>query len=332
MHTTVRTEVSTTLDSIFHWDYDVQFPMLDRLYENAKRDQWNATTQLDWNKPIEREVLDMTQLPMFQTELYRSLSADKKEELARKFAAWRLSQFLHGEQGALMVCGQLVDAVPDLDSKMCAAAQVMDEARHVEVFRKYIQKLDKIYPIDPTLARLLTGIMEQDRWESKYVGMQLIAEGLAIAAFRFMQHESKDQLMKDMLEYVIKDESRHVGFGVLALRDGIKKLSSKERIELEDFCFTACDMMVTKVENGVARDGFLSGMSVFGEVGISPSDLEEEMKRNPAWAQAEADMDKKFNSFLFVDTIVPNLKHLGLMNERTEPRYRDLGVLEMYAG
>jgi hypothetical protein len=164
------------------------------------------------------------------------------------------------------------------------------------------------------------------------VGMQLIAEGLAIAAFRFMQHESKDALLKEMLEYVIKDESRHVGFGVLALRDGIKKLSPKERTELEDFCFTACDMMVTKVEDGVARDGFLSGMSVFEEVGISSSDLDEEMKHNPAWAEAEADMDKKFNSFLFVDTIVPNLKNLGLMNERTEPRYRDLGVLEMYAG
>ncbi len=256
-------------------------PQIDRLYENAKRDQWNATTTLDWNKPIEREVLDMTQMPMFQTELYKSLSAEKKEQLARKFAAWRLSQFLHGEQGALMVCGQLVDAVPDLDSKMCAAAQVMDEARHVEVFRKYIQKLDKIYPIDPTLARLLTGIMEQDRWEPKYVGMQLIAEGLAIAAFRFMQHESKDALLKEMLEYVIKDESRHVGFGVLALRDGIKKLSGKERIELEDFCFTACDMMVTKVENGVARDGFLSGMSVFEEVGISASDLDDGDEAQP---------------------------------------------------
>jgi hypothetical protein len=332
MFNNVRTEIHTPLDSVFHWNYDVQLPLIDRLYENAKRDQWNATTQLDWDKPIEREVLDMSQMPMFQTELYKSLSSEKKEQLARKFAAWRLSQFLHGEQGALMVCGQLVDAVPDLDSKMCAAAQVMDEARHVEVFRKYIQKLDKIYPIDPTLERLLRAIMEQDRWEPKYVGMQLIAEGLAIAAFRFMQHESKDQLLKDMLEYVIKDESRHVGFGVLALRDGIKKMTDKDRVALEDFCFAACDMMVTKVEDGVARDGFLSGMVVFEELGISIKDLEDEMARNPAWREAEADMEKKFNSFLFVDTIIPNLKNLGLLNDRTEPRYRELGVMEMYAG
>ncbi len=327
-----RTEVHTPLDSVFHWDYDVKLPQIDRLYENAKRDQWNASTTLNWEQPIEREVLDMSQMPMFQTELYRSLSADKKEALARKFAAWRLSQFLHGEQGALMVCGQLVDAVPDLDSKMCAAAQVMDEARHVEVFRRYITKLDKIYPIDPTLDRLLRAIMESERWEPKYVGMQIVAEGLAIAAFRFMQRESKDALLKELLEYVLKDESRHVGFGVLALRDAVRRLPGKEKKELEDFAFTACDMMVTKIVDGQPKDGFLSGNSVFEEVGISASDIEDELKRNPQWAAAEQDMERKFNSFLFVDTIVPNLKHLDLLNERTEPWYRELGVLDMYAG
>src|SRR5271168_1296153 len=115
-------------DSVFHWNYDILYPQMDRLYENAKRDQWNVTTTINWDRPIDSEVLDMSSMPMFQTELFRSLSDAKKSELLRKFAAWRLSQFLHGEQGALMVCGQLVDAVPDLDAKMCAAAQVMDEA------------------------------------------------------------------------------------------------------------------------------------------------------------------------------------------------------------
>jgi len=187
---------------------------MDKLYENAKRDQWNVSTTINWDRPIEKEVLDMTMMPMFQTELYRSLSEENKLQLGRKFAAWRLSQFLHGEQGALMVCGQLVDAVPDLDAKMNAAAQVFDEARHVEGFRKYITKLDRIYPIDPTLERLLRAIMENDRWEPKYVGMQIVAEGLAIAAFRFMQRETKDDLLKELLEYIMKDEARHVGFGI----------------------------------------------------------------------------------------------------------------------
>ncbi|MHB8383038.1 MAG: ferritin-like domain-containing protein [Candidatus Binataceae bacterium] len=324
-----RTDVHTPLDSVFDWNYDVRFPQMDRLYENAKRDQWNVSTTINWDRPIEKEVIDMTMMPMFQTDLYRSLTEEKKLELNRKFAAWRLSQFLHGEQGALMVCGQLVDAVPDLDAKMNAAAQVFDEARHVEGFRKYITKLDRIYPIDPTLERLLTAVMKNERWEPKYVGMQIVAEGLALAAFRFMQRETKDDLLKELLEYIMKDESRHVGFGMLALRDAVRKLHGKEKKELEEFSYTACDMMVTKIEDGVPRDGFLSGGQVFEEVGISVKDIEDEMHRNPAWVEAENTMERQFNSFLFVDTIIPCLRQLDLINDRTESWYKQLGVMEM---
>src|SRR5260370_27984843 len=224
-----RTIVNTPLESIFHWDYSVKFPQMDKLYENAKRDQCIVSTTIMWDRPIGKEVLDITMMPMFQTDLYRSLSEENKLQLGRKFAAWRLAHFLHGEQGALMVCGQLVDAVPELDAKMNAAAQVFDEARHVEGFRKYITKLDRIYPIDPTLERLLRAIMENDRWEPKYVGMQIVAEGLAIAAFRFMQRETKDDLLKELLEYIMKDEARHVGFGMLALRDAASKLKGKDK-------------------------------------------------------------------------------------------------------
>src|SRR6266404_202696 len=214
-------------------------------------------------------------------------------------------------------------------AQMNAAAQVFDEARHVEGFRKYITKLDRIYPIDPTLERLLRAIMENDRWEPKYVGMQIVAEGLAIAAFRFMQRETKDDLLKELLEYIMKDEARHVGFGMLALRDAVTKLKGKDKKDLEDFAFTACDMMVTKVVDGQPKDGFLSGVQVFDEVGISIKDIEEEMHRNPAWQQAENDMEKQFNSFLFVDTIIPCLRQIDLINDRTESWYQQLGVMQM---
>ncbi|MDB5107988.1 MAG: hypothetical protein JWM69_929 [Candidatus Binatus sp.] len=324
-----RTELKTPLESVFHWDYSVKFPQMDRLYENAKRDQWNVSTTINWDRPIEKDVLDMTMMPMFQTELYRSLSEENKFQLGRKFAAWRLSQFLHGEQGALMVCGQLVNTVPDLDAKMNAAAQVFDEARHVEGFRKYITKLDRIYPIDPTLEKLLRAIMEHERWESKYVGMQIITEGLAIAAFRFMQRETKDDLLKELLEYIMKDESRHVGFGMLALRDAVAKLKGKDKKDLEEFAFTACDLMVTKVVDGKPKDGFLSGAEVFEEVGISAKDIEDELHRNTAWQQAENEMEQQFNSFLFVDTIIPCLRQLDLINDHTEPWYKQLGVMQM---
>lgn len=326
-----RTRIEGTQSNVFHWAYEVKLPQLDRLYENAKRDQWNASVAIDWNREIDGEVLDMTIMPMFQTELYRSLSPADKEVLARRFAAWRLSQFLHGEQGALLVCGQLIDTVPDLDAKLCAATQVMDEARHVESFRRYLTKLDRIYPVDPTLERLLLAVMNSERWEPKYVGMQILAEGLAIAAFKFMQNETRDPLLKELLEYILRDESRHVGFGLLALREAVRKLSGRDKRELEEFAFSTCDMMVTKIDNGVPRDGFLSGNAVFEEFGISARDLDDESRRNPQWEQAKNEMERRFNAFLFVDTIVPALRQLGLLNERTEPWYRNLGVLQVAA-
>jgi len=161
------------------------------------------------------------------------------------------------------------------------------------------------------------------------VGMQIVAEGLAIAAFRFMQRETKDDLLKELLEYIMKDESRHVGFGMLALREAVRKLHGQDKKDLEDFAFTACDMMVTKVVDGQPKDGFLSGITVFEEVGISATDIETEMQRDPNWAKAEADMEQQFNSFLFVDTIIPCLRQLDLINERTEPWYQQLGVMQM---
>ena len=325
-----RTTINTPLDSVFHWEYDVKFPQMDRLYENAKRDQWNVSTALDWEKPLAGEVLDMSMMPIFQTELYKSQSEEVKTMLPRKAAAWRLSQFLHGEQGALMVCGQLVDAAPDLDAKMNAAAQTFDEARHVEGFRKYITKLDRIYPIDPTLEKLLRSIIEHDRWEPKYVGMQIVAEGLALAAFRFMQRETKDELLRGLLELIMKDESRHVGFGMLALRDAVRKLKGKDKKDLEEFAFAASDMMVTKFVDGQPKDGFLSFDDVLhNEIGISASDIDEELKRNTQWRDVELGLMKQFNSFLFVDTIIPCLRQIDLINERTEGWYKDLGVMEM---
>jgi len=158
----------------------------------------------------------MTMMPMFQTELYRSLSEENKLQLGRKFAAWpALANSLHGEQGALMVCGQLVDAVPDLDAKMNAAgAGCSTRLVTSKASASTLRSLSHL-PDRSTLERLLRAIMENDRWEPKYVGMQIVAEGLAIAAFPIpCSARPKDDLLKELLEYIMKDEARHVGFGM----------------------------------------------------------------------------------------------------------------------
>ncbi|HTW89577.1 MAG TPA: ferritin-like domain-containing protein, partial [Candidatus Binataceae bacterium] len=172
---------------------------------------------------------------------------------------------------------------------------------------------------------------EHERWEPKYTGMQIITEGLAIAAFRFMHAQTGDELLKELLEYIMKDESRHVGFGMLALRDAVRKLGHQDKKSLEEFAFAACDMTITKVEDGVPRDGFLSYSMVFDEMGIPMDQLRLEMNGNPSWKDAERELEKQFNSMLFVDTLIPCLRQLGLLNDRTESWYADLGVLSLAA-
>ena len=147
--------------------------------------------------------------------------------MSRRSAAFMLSNFLHGEQGALMVAAQLVNAVPHMDGKFYAATQTLDEARHVEVFAAYIRKLDEVYPIAPGLKQLLDNVLAADDWKKKAVGMQVVAEGLALYSFRDMRNQTEEPLLKKLLTYVSRDEARHTGYGVKYLSAVVPTLSRR---------------------------------------------------------------------------------------------------------
>ncbi len=318
-----KTLVPTQVDALFEWDYDCQTPSLASLYEKAKRDQWNVSADLNWDREIDKtkDILDIRLTPIYGTSLWDRLSDTQKEELSYKTASWRLSQFLHGEQGALLVAASLVNEVPDMDSKMCASVQVMDEARHVEAFRKYIQMVDRIYPIDQTLTDLLQATLQSNMWQKKFIGMQVVIEGLALAAFKMMKNTTNDPLLREVLTYVMKDESRHVGFGYLALRDSVAELTEAERRELEEFAYMACSAMVTKKNaQGEWVDGFLSVNSVYEEIGIDPAEIMD------IWMGSEEDIN--FNKFLFTDNIIPALDHLNLFTDKIRREYEGLGVID----
>ena len=147
---------------------------------------------------------------------------------------------MHGEQGALLVTSQLVSCAPTYDAKLYAASQTFDEARHVEVFAQYLN--DKVgirYPINDSLKLLLDKILTDPRWDLKFIGMQIIVEGLALAAFNTMKMVSKDALLRDIVHLVIRDEARHVTFGVNYLEDFVKSLSDQEREERAQFAYEA---------------------------------------------------------------------------------------------
>src|SRR6266478_6235206 len=235
--------LETAMKVVYQWNYDPEVEELRRLYVKAAEAQWISERDVDWDRAIDHAKFATTPLgsglPIEKTSYWRSLNDETRWELTRRTAAFRLSNFLHGEQGALMVAAQLVNAVPHTDAKFYAATQTMDEARHVEVFAKYIEKLDMIRPIAPNLKSVLDSTLQTGDWLKKLVGMQIVVEGLALYSFREMRNLTEEPLLKNLLTYVARDESRHHAYGVQYVERCAPCLSATEREELEDFAFEA---------------------------------------------------------------------------------------------
>ena len=221
----------------FTWDYEKGAkPQLDKLYEKAKKAQWNAQTDLDWSIEVDQEQVVMAnaeanpaQMQWDPTALVGTALEKWDDKRFMQFGIenqnWLLSQFMHGEQGALLCTAKIVETVPWIDAKYYAATQVMDEARHVEVFSKYLdEKLSGHYPMNAHLGLLLDDIVSDSRWDMTYLGMQIMVEGLALAAFGFIHMMTTEPLLKKLLRYVMADEARHVAFGVLSLQEYYKEL------------------------------------------------------------------------------------------------------------
>ncbi len=315
--------VKSEFNSEFTWDYERSRPQLSKLYEKAKTSQWNVTTDLDWSidVDIEKVVLNNAEAngQMFFNEVDLSHTSFAKwtqkewTQLAIEGNNWTLSQFLHGEQGALLCTARIVETVPWIDAKYYASTQVMDEARHVEVFSRYLnEKLDGHYPINAHLRMLLDDILMDSRWDMTYLGMQIMVEGLALAAFGFMQQMTTEPLLKKLLRYVMSDEARHVAFGVLSLQEYYKELSGSEIRERQEFAFEAAVRM---------RDRFLQ-QEVWDRMGVPVKEALELVLLDETRVQ--------FQSLLF-SKIVPNCKKLGLLDAGDgwlRDRFTEIGVIQ----
>ena len=317
--------VTDNADAIFTWDYEKgRRPALNKLYEKAKHSQWNGETDLDWSTEVDQEKL-AAENPMTPTvEGLAALGIDlsgtsfaswdnaKWLEYQLETQMWSLSQFMHGEQGALICTAKIVETVPWIDAKYYAATQVMDEARHVEVFAKYLDdKLSGHYAINAHLGLLLDDIIEDPRWDMTYLGMQIMVEGLALAAFGFMHQLTTEPLLKQLLRYVMSDEARHVAFGVISLQEYYNELTSAELLERQEFAFEAAVRM---------RDRFLQ-QEVWERMGVAPRDVLPLVIDNPSRTL--------FQSMLFTK-IVPNCKKLGLLDANDgwlRKRFEELGVI-----
>jgi P-aminobenzoate N-oxygenase AurF len=305
-------ELHVPQDVRYNWEYDATRAKLMRLYENAKRDQWNATTRLDWSVDVDphSELVPDMAIGIYGTPIWEKLTGREIERLRHEAITWQLCQFLHGEQGALLATAQIVDTVPWFEGKQYGATQVMDEARHVEVFRRFVQeKLEHEYPVNRELKKLLDLILADSRWDIKFLGMQIMVEGLALAAFGTMRDTTTNPLLRDLTAAVMEDESRHVAFGVLSLREFCQNISDNERREREDFVYEAAVLMRDRLVNREVWQAM--GLDVEECVAIS----------------MESPLAIEFRRRLF-SKIVPNVKSLGLLSDRQRARFAELGILE----
>jgi len=311
-------EILTELKTLWRFDYEPKIKALRDLYEVAKRDQWNAATDVPWELEIgaEGDILDPSQDRMRDFDFVKALPEDKQLELTRRRAAWTLSQFLHGEQGALLCCGQLVEVVPDIDGKLYAATQVIDEARHVEVFHRYIERLDHVYPIDPTLQAVLNQILAADLWQMKCVGMQVIVESLAMGSFKIMKTGSRDPLLRRIVELTAQDEARHVSYGLIYMKEELPRMPEPDRDRVEDFAIAAVGAMVGSGGRGVMG----SQAALYADLGIDADAAFREVREKLADPEFRAGRPSPFR-----DHVVPQLERIGLITERTAPQYRALG-------
>ncbi len=308
--------IPTGYDTVFTWEYDRGRERLLNLYAKGKQKQWDAEFRIDWDIPVDPSNPEHTPdplVPIYGSSIWERATAEEKAELRWHMAAWLNSQFLHGEQGALFAAAKIVQVVPDVDLKLYAATQVVDEARHVEVYTKYLGKIGKAYPVNPHLKVLLDEVVRTPKWDMTCLGMQIMVEGLALAAFSILRDLIQEPLGKQIATYVMEDEARHVAFGRLALRDYYPELSEAERAEREEFVVEAAYLM---------RDRF-TAEEVWEHVGVDAKEAVD--------YTLNSTMMREFRKVLF-SRIVPAVKDIGLWGERVRRAFEEMGVIQFAEG
>ncbi|MER6999229.1 ferritin-like domain-containing protein [Streptomyces sp. NPDC000410] len=298
----------------FSWDYDEGRDRLLALYQKGKDKQWDGAKRIDWD--LEVDPCDALGTPdealsLYGTRHWAKMTEKDKGELRRHFSSWQFSQFLHGEQGAMVCAARIVESVPDLDAKFYSATQTMDEARHAEIFARFLhEKVGMLYPINDSLQGLLGDTLRDSRWDMPYLGMQVLIEGLALAAFGMIRDTTPKPLPRQILAYVMQDEARHVAFGRMALRDYYKQLTDAELREREEFVIEGCYLMRDRIR----------GMEVLENFGIPRQEAHEYLEKS--------EFLHLFRKLLF-SRIVPCVKDIGLWGRRLQQAYVDMGVLEL---
>jgi hypothetical protein len=310
---TTKWVVPGMASAAFNWEYDEGRDRMLALYEKGKTKQWNTNERIDWSLNIDIEsqaFMPDEYVPIFGSSMWERMSRAEKDVVRHHYSAWLTSQFLHGEQGALICAARTVETVPEIDSKFYGATQVMDEARHVETYARYLQdKLELAYPINPHLKELLNSTLTDNRWDMTYLGMQIMIEGVALAAFSMVRDFTEEPLAKAINAYVMQDEARHVAFGLLALKDAYADMDAAELAEREEFVVEASYLL---------RDRFLAE-ELWDHFGMDVAECVSYVDNHQ--------MMSEFRKALF-SRVVPNVKKIGLWGPKVQKAFVDMGVMQ----
>lgn len=302
-----------TSEVSFDWQYDAGRERLLALYDKGKQKQWDAQTRIHWDEDVDPGDTSMAPdeiLPIFGSDAWEGLSRAEKDEVRHHYMAWTNSQFLHGEQGALICASKIVATAPDIDSKFYAATQTMDEARHVETYAKFLnEKVQLSYPINDSLQALIADTINDSRWDMTFLGMQVLIEGVALAAFSMIRDFTQHPLAKSLNAYIMQDEARHIAFGRLALKDAYADLSDAERDEREEFVVEGSYLL---------RDRFLA-TEVWENLGFDAAAMSAYVDQHQ--------MMTEFRKALF-SRVVPCVKDIGLWGPKVQKAYADMGVID----
>lgn len=307
--------------AFFRHVYDQDQPEMRRLYEQAKRDQWNAATDIDWSKPLDGEggLIADDLVDVHGTRFWDRLSLADRVELNRRVTQWRLSTLVHGEHGAMLVCSQMVENVHGQDAKLFQATQVVDEARHNEVLHRYMGlRLDgRTYPLAGNVKEIFDTLLGTSSWHMKTIGLQLVAETFAVSLFRMLAETSQDEVLRDVCRRILQDEARHMGFGMLSLPAVVAEASERERHEMEDFAVWALARTLTGI----------FPLPAYQDMGFSRAEIDEikQLRRARAAGGDETAFRKLFRRDLHT-SLVKNLQRIGLLTERVAPQLEGLGV------
>ena len=307
---------------VFRKSYAVDQAELRKLYENAKRDQWNASNDIPWAQPVDPDegVIADELVDAFGTDYWRKLSKKQQVELNRRSAAWRLSSLMYGEHGAMIVCSQLVEMVAGGDAKFFQATQVMDETRHTEVLHRYVaEKLDGMfYPMPTAEKELFDTLIADSRWPVKTIGLQLVAETFAVSLFRMLAETAKDTLLREICRRILSDESRHMGFGMLSLPAVVAESSAAERRELEQMT----DWSLEKVVKGL-----FFPTEVYRDMGFNQAQIDDirRLKRERRGGGEAVLFRQVFKKELDA-SLIANLSRIGLLNEGARERLGVIGI------